>query len=717
MNYIVHILNRSNKFFISKAKTLIELKDKIKKSHILDIVNFNKKEWINNKSNILNNIQKKFSKKVIIRSSALDEDKTTHSQAGKYLSLIGINPLNKKLLEISINKIFKNYNSKSQLNEVFIQPVLKNVSASGVIFTYDNEQGTPYYSIEYDDLTGKTDTVTAGKNDKSRTLHVLSKVTRLRSVRFKNLIKAGKEIEQITNFPKLDIEFGIDKKNQIFIFQVRPLAIRKLVDRKTDKIINQQIQKLEKNFLRNNRDKKFGKKNIFGVMPDWNPAEIIGLFPKPLAFSFYEDIITKKIWAESRKSLGYKDLTNYKLMENFVSHPYINTNLSFQSFLPKKISTKISKKIVNFWIDDLEKNNFKHDKIEFDVCDTCFNFSTGQNLKRLKKVLSKTELKNYRKNLISLTRNIIYSNKKIIQKSKKDLKQLEFFREKFNQTNNKNSRQIPRLVNNIKKLGTFNFANLARLAFISESFLRSLVSREIFTLNRVNDFKNSIGTVLTELVNDTYKLLKKKISWKTFCSIYGHLRSGTYDIESIRYDQSRYFDIKRLGTVKVNKYQKNFIIKNIEAKKIDLELKKLRFNLKSTDLLDLIKENIILREYSKFIFTKSVSDILEHIFKKAKRFNLSREDISFVALKDTQLLDNLKNKAKITKIINKNKKKYHLNKLIKLPYLITDANDFSIVPLLKGVPNYITSKKIIAKCLHIKNKNIIKLNSLKNKII
>ena len=133
---------------------------------------------------------------------------------------------------------------------------------------------------------------------------------------------------------------------------------------------------------------------------------------------------------------------------------------------------------------------------------------------------------------------------------------------------------------------------------------------------------------------------------ENFCSIYGHLRSGTYDIESIRYDQSRYFDIKRLGTVKVNKYQKNFIIKNIEAKKIDLELKKLRFNLKSTDLLDLIKENIILREYSKFIFTKSVSDILEHIFKKAKRFNLSREDISFVALKDTQLLDNLKTKQK-----------------------------------------------------------------------
>ena len=90
-------------------------------------------------------------------------------------------------------------------------------------------------------------------------------------------------------------------------------------------------------------------------MPDWNPAEIIGLFPKPLAFSFYEDIITKKIWAESRKSLGYKDLTNYKLMENFVSHPYINTNLSFQSFTKKNKHKNIKKKLLIFGLMILKK--------------------------------------------------------------------------------------------------------------------------------------------------------------------------------------------------------------------------------------------------------------------------------------------------------------------------------------------------------------------------
>ena len=28
-----------------------------------------------------------------------------------------------------------------------------------------------------------------------------------------------------------------------------------------------------------------GKRSIFGVMPDWNPAEIIGVRPRPLALS------------------------------------------------------------------------------------------------------------------------------------------------------------------------------------------------------------------------------------------------------------------------------------------------------------------------------------------------------------------------------------------------------------------------------------------------
>ena len=31
-----------------------------------------------------------------------------------------------------------------------------------------------------------------------------------------------------------------------------------------------------------------GKTTIFGTMPDWNPAEMIGIKPKPLALSLYK---------------------------------------------------------------------------------------------------------------------------------------------------------------------------------------------------------------------------------------------------------------------------------------------------------------------------------------------------------------------------------------------------------------------------------------------
>ena len=36
-------------------------------------------------------------------------------------------------------------------------------------------------------------------------------------------------------------------------------------------------------------------------MPDWNPAEIIGIRPKPLDLSLYKELITDHVWAKNRK--------------------------------------------------------------------------------------------------------------------------------------------------------------------------------------------------------------------------------------------------------------------------------------------------------------------------------------------------------------------------------------------------------------------------------
>ena len=40
-----------------------------------------------------------------------------------------------------------------------------------------------------------------------------------------------------------------------------------------------------------------GRRTVYGVMPDWNPAEIVVFAQKPLALSLYRDLVTDNIWA------------------------------------------------------------------------------------------------------------------------------------------------------------------------------------------------------------------------------------------------------------------------------------------------------------------------------------------------------------------------------------------------------------------------------------
>ena len=102
-------------------------------------------------------------------------------------------------------------------------------------------------------------------------------------------------------------------------------------------------------------------------MADWNPAEMIGNNPKPLAISLYKNLITDNSWLMSRKIMGYKDLTYKKLMLDVSGKPYIDVNLSLNSLLPKNLDEKISGKILNDQINFLSHNKHLHDKIEFEI--------------------------------------------------------------------------------------------------------------------------------------------------------------------------------------------------------------------------------------------------------------------------------------------------------------------------------------------------------------
>ena len=95
------------------------------------------------------------------------------------------------------------------------------------------------------------------------------------------------------------------------------------------------------------------------------------------------------------------------------------------------------------------------------------------------------------------------------------------------------------LLEDAKRYGTLPFAGLARASFIAVQMLRSFVATGIFSESDFETYMSSISTVSREMANDL-AILSRDI----FLEKYGHLRPGTYEILSPRYDETpnRYFD-------------------------------------------------------------------------------------------------------------------------------------------------------------------------------
>ena len=141
-----------------------------------------------------------------------------------------------------------------------------------------------YYVINYDDVSGLTTTVTAGTGSASNKLLYVYRdaMDRLKSPRFFKLVSAVVELERVLDCQLLDVEFAIDENETPILLQVRRITTHETLDKELASDIEHRIGGVE-SFLAG----AFGPVSgilggdaIFGQMPDWNPAEIIGRVPK-----------------------------------------------------------------------------------------------------------------------------------------------------------------------------------------------------------------------------------------------------------------------------------------------------------------------------------------------------------------------------------------------------------------------------------------------------
>ena len=84
--------------------------------------------------------------------------------------------------------------------------------------------------------------------------------------------------------------------------------------------------------------------------------------------------------------------------------PYIDVRNSFNSFLPASLGDATAERIVNAWLDRLAEHPELHDKVEFEVAQTCVDFTFDEDFKeRYGVVLGRAELKDLREHLRCLT--------------------------------------------------------------------------------------------------------------------------------------------------------------------------------------------------------------------------------------------------------------------------------------------------------------------------
>jgi phosphohistidine swiveling domain-containing protein len=711
---------------LTKAGTLKYLTPRLSRFLVPNSLSFTITDFRDNSSRLCNKVKEVFNgKTIIVRSSAIDEDGSVNTLAGEYDSVLNVPSDNLSLILDAVNLVIVSYNKKGncdQDNEILIQEMISDVSMSGVVFTHDMHTGAPYYVINYDDVSGLTDTVTSGDSEYSnRTLYIYrSSTNSVHSSRFKTLLFAIQELEQVIESQFLDIEFALDKDLTPYLLQVRSITTQPNWNRAVTKQIDCTLNSV-KLFVKSRFKRMsgvYGKTTVLGQMPDWNPIEMIGRTPRALAASLYQVLITDHAWRIAREKMGYMVPTGHPLMVMLAGQPFIDTRLSFHSYLPKSIPSEIGEKLVNRWVEALKSSPELHDKVEFDVAITAYSFDFDEKIEKLVgDALTSAEKKIFKEAHLQQIKRLLGEEGSGTISSALD--KINILNDRnINKTNDANQLSLSSLFTMVDEcihLGTVPFAILARHGFIAKTILLSLNRIGIISNEDVVKIQEGVHTVASELVDDMISFQTGVLSDSEFMEIYGHLRPGTYDIISKRYDQMK--DMVKSSASKVNhkKHVKIFEFSHNQQRQINFLLKKDSIGVSANNLLEYISKAIMAREYGKFVFTRSVSSILEFLAMFGKKNGLSREEVSHIPI-DTFLNLTKNNNEKNTedflrKISRKELHKHEVSVAIRFPQLLTDKHGVYVIPFQVSHPNFITKKKITAPCIVLRSETYdIKLN-------
>ncbi|MBF0332834.1 MAG: phosphoenolpyruvate synthase [Alphaproteobacteria bacterium] len=637
---------------------------------------------------------------LIVRSSGLAEDGASGSLAGHFVSVADVSLA--QGFDEAVARVVAAFDGGD--DQVLVQPMLERVAASGVAFSRDPSTRAPYIVVNWEEA-GDTGAVTGGREARLSTHVHWKEAPPPPDARLAAVIRLLRELETLFGHDSLDIEFAFGADGTLYLLQVRPLVIpgepiaiephRRLLERIAERVA---VGMRPDPFIH-------GRRTVYGVMPDWNPAEIIGVRPRPLALSLYRDLITDATWAYQRNNYGYKNLRGCPLLVHFHGLPYIDVRVSFNSFVPADIEDDLADRLVNYYIDRLVEAPHLHDKVEFDIIFSCYTPLLPESIGALKAHgFRDGDLTALEHSLRRLTNNIIHHKRGLWRGDLEKLTVLERRRERLNGADADPVTRIHWLLEDCKRYGSLPFAGLARAGFIAVQLLRSLVSIGVLSGADYQAFMTGLNSVGAQMRGDRLALGREP-----FLARYGHLRPGTYDILSPRYDEAPdlYFDWATSAAAPERERPPPFVLSLEQMRAISRLLEAHGLENDIVAFFDFLAAGIEGREYAKFVFTRNLSDALSLFRRYGESLGLTAEALSYadIGVMREIYLSSVEPRPLIEASIEQGRARHELSRQIVLPPLITGRDDVWSFRIPEFQPNFITLKSATGPVVAHRNRD------------
>lgn len=694
----------------TKAETLSRLRGMVRHAVIQDQVACTVAQWHTDFPAVLEQVRQRFAgERLVVRSSARSEDSFHHSNAGGYDSLLDVDPENG--LEEAIERVIASYGTAEADDQVLIQPMVTDVTVSGVAFTRTLEYGAPWYVINYE--TGDdTGAITSGACNDHRTLLLRRDVKpeTLPEPLLAPLVAALKEIEALLGYDDLDVEFALDGDGSVRILQVRPIAVDRKGSDLSDAVFDVAMAAAYARWETLTPAPPHLPGNaapLYGVMPDWNPAEIIGTAPGALAASLYRYLIMDETWATQRAEYGYRDVRPAPLLVQFAGQPYVDVRASLASFLPAELPEELAGRLLAFYLEWLRQRPELHDKVEFEVVPTCLapGFEGWKRQLRDDGGFSNEEISALREGLRRVTAGAFH-------RCGDDLACIETLDERFEavavDTRLAPLERVRILLDDCRRLGTLPFAHLARSGFVAVTLLREAEAYEIISADARESFLSTVRTVSHRLTVDARATAAGAMAEDAFIARYGHLRPGTYDITSPRYDS----DPERFLRPLVEHAREAAVEEKkpgpwqVEREAFFAALAELGLPAEPDIVESFLRQAIEGREYAKFIFSRNLSAALEGLAEVGAAYGLERDRMAHLPL-DEMLA--LRTTARTDEAISghlrlraeEEAEARRVAAACELPPLLTGQKDLDAFVIGADRPNFIGSACITANCVDL----------------